>query len=114
MLCCEALKKQAISAPHVLAKFVKEGAECYLLRKYQLTSAMKTTALSVLLACMFLGDVDAADPATALDQQVAAVIKEIQAQQATIAENQAKIDAKLVTVSEAVRIARIYSSRGGH
>ena len=75
---------------------------------------MKTTALSVLLACTFLRGVDAADPTNALDQQVAAAIKEIQAQQATIAENQTKIDAKLATVGEAVRIARIYSSRGGH
>jgi hypothetical protein len=75
---------------------------------------MKTTALSAFIACIFLGGVDAADPAPALDQQVAAAIKEIQAQQTTIAENQAKIDAKLVTVGEAVRIARIYSSRGGH
>jgi len=75
---------------------------------------MKTTALSVLLTCIVLRGVDAADPANALDQQVAAAIKEIQAQQATIAENQTKIDAKLATVGEAVRIARIYSSRGGH
>jgi ABC-type transporter MlaC component len=75
---------------------------------------MKTTALSVWLACTFLGSINAADPGTALDQQVAAAIKEIQAQQATIADNQAKIDAKLATVGEAVRIARIYSSRGGH
>jgi len=75
---------------------------------------MKTTALSAFIACILLGGVDAADPATALDQQVAAAIKEIQAQQTTIAENQVKIDAKLVTVGEAVRIARIYSSRGGH
>ena len=45
--------------------------------------------------------------------QTLAVIKEIQAQQVTIAENQAKIEAKLATVGEAVRLARIYSSRGG-
>jgi hypothetical protein len=46
-------------------------------------------------------------------QPVIAVIKEIQAQQASIAENQAKIDAKLAALAEAIRIARIYSSRGG-
>ena len=42
-----------------------------------------------------------------------AALKELQTQQAAIAENQAKIDAKLATLAEALRLARIYSSRGG-
>ena len=46
-------------------------------------------------------------------QQVAALAKEIQAQQAAIAENQTKIDAKLATIAEALRLARIYASRVG-
>ena len=46
-------------------------------------------------------------------QQVLALVKEVQAQQTTIAENQAKIEAKLATIAEAVRVAKIYSSRGG-
>jgi hypothetical protein len=46
-------------------------------------------------------------------KRVEALIKAIEAQQITIAENQAKIDAKLVTLGEAIRVARIYSSRGG-
>jgi hypothetical protein len=45
-------------------------------------------------------------------QQVAALAKEVQAQQAAIADNQTKIDAKLVTIAEAVRQAKIYASRG--
>jgi len=44
---------------------------------------------------------------------LAAAINEVQAQQIEIADNQAKIDAKLATVAESVRVARIYSSRGG-
>jgi hypothetical protein len=52
-------------------------------------------------------------PAGAEQQPIIAVIKEIQAQQASIAENQAKIDAKLAALAEGIRIARIYSSRGG-
>jgi ABC-type transporter MlaC component len=47
------------------------------------------------------------------EQQVLAVVKEVQGQQAAIAENQAKIDAKLATIAEYLRLARIYSSRGG-
>ncbi len=67
------------------------------------------------LACLFVTAVaklNAADPA-AQDQQIAAAIKEIQTQQAQIADNQAKIATKLAGVVEAVRVARIYSSRGG-
>ena len=47
------------------------------------------------------------------EQQLLAMIKEVQTQQLTIAENQTKIETKLAAVGEAVRLARIYSSRGG-
>jgi hypothetical protein len=46
-------------------------------------------------------------------QQIIAVIKEIRAQQASIGENQAKIDAKLASLAEAIRVAKIFASRGG-
>jgi hypothetical protein len=46
-------------------------------------------------------------------QQVVAMVKEVQAQQAAIAENQTKINAKMTTVAEALRLAKIYASRGG-
>jgi hypothetical protein len=45
-------------------------------------------------------------------QQVLAVAKEVQGQQAEIAENQAKMDAKLATIAESLRVARIYATRG--
>jgi vacuolar-type H+-ATPase subunit I/STV1 len=45
-------------------------------------------------------------------QQLAALAKEVQTQQAAIADNQTKIDAKLVTIAEALRQAKIYASRG--
>lgn len=47
------------------------------------------------------------------DQQIIALARELQAQQAAIAENQTKIEAKLATIAEALRVARIYTSRGG-
>ena len=75
---------------------------------------MNRIAALTILTIILIGGVNAADPVNPQEQQVLSAIKEIQAQQTTIAENQAKIDAKLVTVGEAVRIARIYSSRGGH
>lgn len=72
--------------------------------------------LSVLTAIVSLGLVLTALAAEAPDasqQQVLAVAKEVQAQQAAIAENMAKMDAKLATIAESLRIARIYSTRGG-
>lgn len=56
----------------------------------------------------------AAEPAKETEreaQQLLALAKEVQSQQVTIAESQAKIDAKLATIAEALRQARIYSSR---
>ncbi len=47
------------------------------------------------------------------EQQVLAVAKEVQAQQTAIAENQAKMEAKLATIAESLRVARIYATRGG-
>jgi hypothetical protein len=46
-------------------------------------------------------------------QQVLAVAKEVRNQQIAIAENQTKIEAKVATIAESLRVARIYSSRGG-
>jgi len=46
-------------------------------------------------------------------QQVLAVAKEVRGQQVAIAENLEKIDAKLATIAESLRQARIYSSRAG-
>lgn len=45
------------------------------------------------------------------EEQLLALVKAVQAQQAQIADNQAKIDAKLADVAEAVRVARIWAER---
>ena len=55
----------------------------------------------------------AAEPPGANQGQFLTTLKEVQNQQAANAENQVKINAKLVTIAESVRIARVYSSRGG-
>ena len=75
--------------------------------------------LPVLIAtCLFalLISAPAAEPSKENEreqQQVLALAKEVQGQQAAIADNQTKIDAKMATIAEALRLARIYSSRGG-
>jgi hypothetical protein len=45
--------------------------------------------------------------------QLLPVLKELQAQQAQITDNQTKIDTKIADLAETVRIARIYASRLG-
>ena len=47
------------------------------------------------------------------EQQILALTKEVQTQQIAIAENQVKIDTKLATIAECLRLARIYASRTG-
>ena len=47
------------------------------------------------------------------DQELAALIKEVAAQQAEIADNQTKIDAKLAELAETMRVARIFAGRTG-
>jgi hypothetical protein len=70
-------------------------------------------ALIALFSLALLLTAPAAEAPDATQQQVLVVAKEIRAQQAAIAENQAKFDAKLATIAEALRVARIFSSRGG-
>jgi hypothetical protein len=71
-------------------------------------------ALTALFSLTLLVAAPAADaPSDQQAQQVLAVAREVKDQQAAIAENQAKIDAKLATIAEDLRVARIYSSRSG-
>ncbi len=56
---------------------------------------------------------EAQSPAPGETQQIQTLLKEVQAQQLQIAENQARIDTKLVTLAETIRVAKIYASRGG-
>jgi hypothetical protein len=71
----------------------------------------KLTLLGAL--ALFATSLGAQSNAPEDSKQVEVLIKEVQAQEVVIADNQAKIDAKLVTLAEAIRVARIYSSRGG-
>jgi uncharacterized protein YlxW (UPF0749 family) len=70
--------------------------------------------LSALIAlCVLSGTALGAEPPADRDQQqVAALAKEVQAQQTAIADNQKKIDEKMTAIAEALRQARIYAGRG--
>jgi hypothetical protein len=52
-------------------------------------------------------------PATKDDETLLALAADVQAQQGRIVENQAKIDAKMAEVTEAIRVARIFAGRSG-
>jgi len=45
------------------------------------------------------------------ESKLLVLVKEVQAQQAQIADNQAKIDAKLAQIAETLRVARIFTAR---
>jgi len=73
-------------------------------------------ALTVVCSLFLLAAAPAAEAPGASQQeveQVLAVVREVQLQQASIAENQTKIDAKLAAIAENMRVARIYSTRAG-
>jgi hypothetical protein len=75
-------------------------------------------SFSLIATCLLALTVSvlAAEPAKENEreaEQLLALVKEVQTQQATIAENQVKIDAKMAAIAEALRLARIYSSRSG-
>jgi hypothetical protein len=55
---------------------------------------------------------DAPSSTTPAEKQLLALVKEVQTQQQAIADNEAKIEAKLATIAETLRMARIFSTRG--
>lgn len=71
----------------------------------------KLTLLGVLV--LLATSIGAQLPASPDQKELEALFTVVQDQQIQIAENQAKIDAKLALLAEAIRVARIYSSRGG-
>ena len=77
---------------------------------------MKTSStLLAIWAVAISANLSAAEPPKDSDreqQQLAALAKEVQAQQVEIADNQKKIDAKTAAIGEALRVARIYAGRG--
>jgi hypothetical protein len=74
---------------------------------------MNRIALSLLLSAVLLGMSSsvAQTPEANLEAKLLALIKEVQTQQAQMAENQKQIEAKLTDIGETVRVARIYAGR---
>jgi uncharacterized protein YlxW (UPF0749 family) len=93
------------------------GAREYDLLLENASQVASMKILSAFIALSLIGvsvNARAAEPAKDLEreqQQMAALAKEVQAQQATIADNQKRIDEKLAAIAEALRQAKIYSTR---
>ena len=72
------------------------------------------TAIGVaVLAAAVLTPASSSGQAGSDDSAIAALLDAVAAQQATLTDNQTKIDAKLATIAENLRVARIFVSRGG-
>jgi len=67
------------------------------------------TLLAITLLALPFGA--AQTPDANLEQKLLTLIKDVQTQQAQLAQNQAKIEEKLADVTETIRTARIYSKR---
>ena len=72
---------------------------------------MKRVFLLLTPALLFVSVSFAQAPDASQEAQLLALVKEVQTQQAQLAENQAKIEEKLATITETVRSARIYTKR---
>jgi hypothetical protein len=69
------------------------------------------TALVLSAVLLTISFTDAQTPDANQEQRLLALIKEVQTQQAQLAENQAKIEEKINLIEETVHDARIYSKR---
>jgi uncharacterized protein YlxW (UPF0749 family) len=75
-------------------------------------AAMKTFCLIACFAAFTVCHTRAQAPDTkARDEQLLALVKQVQEQQAQISANQKKIDGKLAELAETIRTARLFSSR---
>jgi ABC-type transporter MlaC component len=67
----------------------------------------------LLLAPLSSSSVAQTAPVSNDQQQIARAVRELQEQQAVIAQNETKIEEKVVAIEEAVRQARIFANRAG-
>ena len=79
----------------------------------RISSMKRIPIFAVFFSFVLLVSARAAEAPGAQEQQILAMVKEVQAQQLAIADNEAKMDAKLANIAELLRMARIFSVRGG-
>jgi hypothetical protein len=97
-------------------KRASRNATCSRNRRRDFADMKRIAALAFLAVALFVfrSEGQAPDAREQKEQRLLNLIKEVQAQQTSMAQNQKKIDEVIVSVAETVRVARIYASRGGH
>jgi hypothetical protein len=75
--------------------------------------SMKFFFYLALIALMTAAPIAAQGPVSKDDQELLNLIKEVQAQQAQIADNQTKIESKLAELAETIRVARLSAGKVG-
>ena len=73
----------------------------------------RTLLFTVISAALLTVSAIAQAPDSTNDEKLLVLIREVQAQQAQIADNEAKIEVKIAALAETVREARIFAGRGG-
>ncbi len=79
----------------------------------QVKTPLLLLAVSGAIFSSALAPAQSSPPDRQSQEQVAALLKQVRAQQEELVANQAKIEEKLAALAEAIRQARIYSSRAG-
>jgi len=74
---------------------------------------MKSFLFLGLIVAMTVAPIAAQAPASKDEQDLLALVKDVQAQQAEIADNQTKIEQTLAGIAETIRLSRIFAKRSG-
>lgn len=74
---------------------------------------MKRHCAAILLTLAAIVPLSAQAPDARDQQQLTTLVRELQAQQAQIADNQAKIEAKMADLTETMRVARLMAGKAG-
>lgn len=80
---------------------------------FGITSTMKRHCAAFFFSLVAALPLSAQAPDARDQQQLAAVVRELQAQQAQIADNQTKIEAKMAELTETIRVARLFAGKAG-
>jgi hypothetical protein len=74
---------------------------------------MKTFLPAAFIVVLLAAPMAAQAPDAQNEQRLLALLKEVQIQQAQMAENQGKIETKLADLAETIRVARIFAGKAG-
>ena len=98
----------------ILCSVTAQGTRIAIYENDPTSTKMNQSVLALFLAATLftVSSSVAQTPDPNQEAKLLALIKEVQTQQAQLAENQAKIEEKLAVISESVRNARIYAKRG--